>query len=112
VYRHEVKTDPAKKIGAANDANAKTAAVDTVKHSRFEVIVSESLVWAKANAEVDRYKSAGLTAYIVTDAPGNMIKVSVGKYPTFHQADSARQALIIAGRISKYSKIPQEIKPK
>jgi hypothetical protein len=105
-----------KKAVQATDTTVKTIipatqAADTVNHSRFEIIAEKFRQLARANAEVIRLRSAGLAARILLDAPGPFIKISVGTYPTYAEADSARLALMKAGKLSKHTDEPLEIKP-
>jgi nucleoid DNA-binding protein len=116
VIHHEAKIDTVKKTIAATDTTVKTIipaaqTADTVNHSRFEVIAEKYRHLERANVEVIRLRSAGLGAKILLDAPGPFIKISVGTYPTYAAADSARLALIKAGKISKHTDEPLEIKP-
>ncbi len=118
VYRHEVKAaDTTKKVVAAPakdttvKASAALPAVDTTKHSRWEVITKHFIHMGYANAEVKRLTALGLTAKIVTDAPGPFIKVSVGTYPSYEAANAARLDLIKQGKISAKSDPILEIKP-
>jgi hypothetical protein len=116
VLHHAVKTDTIKKTIPSTDTAVKTIipatpVADTMNHSRFEVIAEKFRQLERANAEVVRLRSAGLGAKILLDAPGPFIKISVGTYPTYAGADSARLALIKAGKISKHTDEPLEIKP-
>ncbi len=116
VIHNAIKTDTVKKTVPATDTAVKTIipatqTADTLNHSRFEVIAEKYRQLERANAEVMRLRSAGLAAKILLDAPGPFIKISVGTYTTYAQADSARLALIKAGKISKHTDEPLEIKP-
>lgn len=118
VYRREIKTDSVKKAVPAKDTSIKTvplatapvAAVDTTKHSRFEIIVISFRQLGFANNEVKRLKASGIDAKIVTDAPGKRLKISAGTFPTEIDADAAMKVLEKAGKIDKKSYI-LEIKP-
>jgi cell division septation protein DedD len=99
-----VKKDTAKKIVTVKDTAAKVVAAvvpDTIKQSRFEAIADRLIHLEKANERVKYLKSLGYNAYIVLDAPGPFIKVSVGAYPTSEKADSAIKSLLNIGRINK-----------
>jgi hypothetical protein len=124
VYRHELKADTIKKAvpvkdtsinatmaatPAASQAATKPAA-DTVKRSRFEIIAGSFRQLATANAEVKHFKEKGVDAKILTDAPGPRLKISVGTFPTYKEAEAAMLALLKAGKIRKDSHT-LEIKP-
>jgi len=117
--KQELKTDSAKKTITGKDTAAKTnvpltPVIDTLKLLHFEVIANKLKKWqrARAEAEVVRYKSIGLDAKISTDAPGPLLKISVGTYFTLKEADSVRLALINSGKISWRSEKPLQINPK
>jgi hypothetical protein len=119
VYRHEVKADSVKTAATGKSATEKvevpvTPVIDTAKLLHFEVIASKVKKWqkARAEAEVTRFKSKGLDAKISTDAPGPLLKISVGTYFTLREADSARRVLVNSGKISWRSERPLQINPK
>jgi hypothetical protein len=119
VVKHEAKPDTFQKTAVVTDTATKVAppvtpALDTAKLTHFEIIVAHFVNWrkAKADAQVEHYKSLGLDAKISTDAPGPLLKISVGTYFTLNEADSVRLALIKSGKINKNTKEPLEIKPK
>jgi cell division septation protein DedD len=103
VIPQPVKKDTVKKIIPVKDTATKIIAAvpDTVKTSRFEAIADRLVHLEKANERVKYLKSQGYNAYIVLDAPGPFIKVSVGAYPTSDKADSAIKSLLNIGRINK-----------
>jgi hypothetical protein len=119
VYRHEVKIDSAIETTTGKSTAEKTTTpvapvIDTLKLLHFEVIASKVKKWqkARAEAEVTRFKSKGLDAKISTDAPGPLLKISVGTYFTLREADSVRKALVNSGKISWRSERPLQINPK
>jgi hypothetical protein len=111
VYRHEVNADTVKKIVPAPvkdtvikkvpPATAPVAAVDTAKHTRYEIIVSSFRLSRTANSEIQRLKEKGVDAKIVTDAPGTRLKISAGTFPTLNEADAAMKSLKKSGKISQ-----------
>jgi len=108
-----IRPDTAKKAAALTDTIEKktTAPIDTVKPTRFEAIADKVLHLEKANERVKYLKSMGLNARIVLDAPGPLIKVSVGSFKTYEEADSLIKALLITGRINKnWRHEPLEVK--
>jgi len=108
-----IKPDTAKKIVALTDTDKKktVAPIDTVKPSRFEAVADKVIHLEKANERVKYLKSMGLKAYIVLDATGPLIKVSVGSFKTYEGADSLIKALLITGRINKnWHHEPLEVK--
>ncbi|HZY36763.1 MAG TPA: SPOR domain-containing protein [Mucilaginibacter sp.] len=114
VIRHGVKKDTVKKTipvtDSANKAVNTATKPDSVKAPRFEAVTDEFRNLQPANAKVAYLKSLGFNAYVVLDAPGPWIKVSVGAYPTYGAADSVINLLFKAGKIRK-RRIPIEIKP-
>jgi hypothetical protein len=116
--KHDIKADASKKGTPLKDSTAKTgialpSAIDTLKLLHFEVIAVHFKKWqkAKADAEVERFKSLGLDAKISADAPGPLLKISVGTYFTLNEADSARLAMINSRKISKFLATTLPINP-
>jgi hypothetical protein len=117
VYRREVKADSVKKAASVpvKDTAIKTVppatnpvvttAADTIKHTRYEIIVSNFRQINYANTEVQRLKARGVDAKIVTDAPGPRLKISVGTFPTENAATAKMKVLEKAGMINKKSYI-------
>jgi hypothetical protein len=103
-----VKKDSTKTT--VNDTTAKKGAVDTTKE-RFEVIATSFRTIPMANKTIKNFKSIGVDAHIVTDAPGRLLKISVGTYATRKEAESARIKLVAAGKIQKDA-FSLPIKPK
>jgi hypothetical protein len=105
VIHREIKKDTVKKIIPAKDTVAKTVSTvkpDTAKKSHFEAISDEFNQWFNANARVKLLKKEGYNAYILADVPGTQVKVSVGQYPTYQQADSVVNEMLKAGKIKKH----------
>jgi hypothetical protein len=108
VKKQEIKVDTVQKAAPV------ITVVDTAKLEHFEIIAGKFKSWRKerADAAVAHYKSLGLDAKISTDAPGPLLKISVGTYFTQKEADSIRLALINSGKIKRNSDEPLVIKPK
>jgi len=108
VKKHEIKVDTVQKAAPI------VTVVDTATVVHFEIIADKFKSWRKerADAAVEHYKSMGLAAKISTDAPGPLLKISVGTYLSENEADSVRLALINSGKISKNSKEILKIEPK
>ncbi len=102
-------TDTSKTVLPADTSKA-ASVPDTANLSRFEIIVASFRTLPSATVERDRYEAHNVTAKIITDAPGPLLKVSVGTYLTKAEAETARTALIKSGKIPKDSGILQ-IKP-
>jgi len=97
---------------SATKAVTPVAKPDTANMPHYEAVVREYLNWAAAEAKVANLKKLGYTAYIPTDLPGNLIKVSVGKYLTYAAADSAINSLVKAGIIkTKTKELPIKANP-
>jgi len=87
------------------------AVADTENVSRFELVVASFKGHPSAERELAKYKAEGLDkAKIVTDAPGPLVKVSVGTYPSLDIAEIAKNEYIKTGKIPATSNI-LEIKP-
>jgi cell division septation protein DedD len=122
VYRHELKTDSVKKAvpAATKDTSIKTVplatapvtAIDTTKHSRFEIISNASRHYPTAASYVAKLKAMNVEAKILPkkDAPGPLLKVSVGTFQSQASAEAAKAVLVKAGKIKSSSQI-LEIKP-
>lgn len=105
VVRHpQIKTDTVKKIAPVTDTALKTttSVADTLK-PHWEIIEGSFNKLPAATAAVKILKDKGIDAKILTDAPGPRLKISVGAYPSFKEADSVKNLLIKAGKISKQS---------
>ncbi|ASU35743.1 HU domain-containing protein [Mucilaginibacter xinganensis] len=126
VYRHEENTDSIKKaqpVPVKKDTDIKKAPVvtsppvvastnnaaktDTVVHVRYEIVVGsiKRKRIGAANAEVKRLKDKGLDAKILTDAPGPLLKISVGTFATQDDADTKMAELKKAAKIDQKSYI-------
>ncbi len=64
-----------------------------------------------ADAAIRNYKSIGIDAKIVTDAPGTRIKITIGTYATMQEAENARIEFLKSKKVSN-DIYPLEIKPK
>jgi hypothetical protein len=123
-YRRDVQRDSIKKAEPAiakKDTGIKTippaatppiAAADTVKYSRFEIISNASRHFKTVATYVARLKAKNVDAKILskTDAPGPLLKVSVGTFQSQSDAEAAKLVLVKAGKIKSNSQI-LEIKP-
>lgn len=122
VYRREVKADTIKKTvpAPAKDTTIKTVppatapvtVIDTTKHSRFEIIANASRHYTTVAADVAKLKAKDVDAKILSkeDAPGPLLKVSVGTFQSLNSAEAAKAVLVKAGKIKSNSQI-LEIKP-
>jgi hypothetical protein len=113
VVKPVVKPDTTKKTAAIDTSKQKIVAPkDTVKPSKFEIIIGNYASPTVAETAVKYFKRRGVEAKILTlsDAPGPLIKVSGG---TFGTNDSARNAMndLIKKRRIKPSSYTLEIKP-
>jgi len=117
VIRHEtapVKKDTTKKATPVTDTATKAVTTgpkpDSLNAPRWEAITDEFIHLQPANARVAYLKRMGFNAYIVLNAPGPHIHVSVGSYPTYDAADSVINLLVKAGKIKK-RKLPIKVNP-
>ncbi|HEY4327887.1 MAG TPA: hypothetical protein VGN20_28145 [Mucilaginibacter sp.] len=100
------KTDTSAKPVSAQVVNPP----DTIRASRWEIIIGQEVKKAVADAAINQYKEKGVDAKIVTGAPGKGFMISAGAYPTRAEANAERLKLISAKKIYKDS-YPLEIKP-
>lgn len=117
-----VKPDSTKTLKTVADTAPKTIALikpdtaqnaiaaDTVKISRWDIIVGTFKKQKTAATQVNYYKAIGVNATILPDASGKHFQVSAGSYPTRDEAEAARLQLVTAGKISKTNSYPLEIK--
>ena len=106
--RPAAKTTPAQP--AASNA-PQGLMIDSAK-SHWEVFLSAFKTKTRANEEIEKYKAAGIPAFISPDAKGKLlIKIIAGSYDTEQDAEKAKNDLIKTGKVPKniYS---LEIKPK
>jgi len=100
-----VKKDTTKAAQAAVDTTTKAAAPtvkpDSAKAPHWEAITNSYVNLQAANARVAHLRGLGYNAYVVLNAPGPRIHVSVGAYPTEGAADSVINLLVKAGKIKK-----------
>lgn len=75
-------------------------AIDSMQ-ARYEIICVKWKSMAQANKTIANYKTLGIAAHVVTDAPGPLIKISLGTYSTDADAEKARAALIASGKVKK-----------
>jgi hypothetical protein len=89
---------------------AKVTPVDSTS-SRFELMAGSFKTQKAADQEIKNFKSLGIDAKVVTDAPGTRIQISVGTFKTRPEAVAARLELIKTKKVSK-DIYPLEITPK
>ena len=118
------KKDSVVKTAAVSDSAAKTTAtlatttppvtqasvIDSTK-SRFEIMAGSFRTQKAADLSIKAYKSLGIDAKVVTDAPGRRIHLSIGTFATRQEAEAARINFIKTKRVSK-DIYPLEIKAK
>jgi hypothetical protein len=107
-----VKPDTAIKVSAANTAPTvlPTNVIDSTK-SRFELMAGSFKTRKASDLAISNYKSLGIVAKVVTDAPGKRIKISIGTFATEKEAVDARIELIKTKKVNR-DIYPLEIKPK
>ncbi|HTK19997.1 MAG TPA: hypothetical protein VL442_10805 [Mucilaginibacter sp.] len=95
------KQDSLAKAQALVTGNTNTNTTVDTAATRWEVIGSSFETQAAAEHAIENYKSIGLEAKIVADAPGKRIKLTLGTYKTEKDAEDARAALIKTGKVKK-----------
>jgi cell division septation protein DedD len=100
-------TTSTKQNTAAKDTLVKvtTAPVDSIGFPRYEIMAASFKTLKGANTAIENFKTLGYTAHIVEDATGPRVKVSLGTYKTFKEADAA------TSKLKKDKRLSQEIYP-
>jgi outer membrane biosynthesis protein TonB len=80
--------------------NQSAKVIDSTK-VRFEVIGSSFKTQKTADLAIKNYKSIGIDAKVVPDAPGTRIQLSLGTYNTEQEAEKAKLDLIKTGKVTK-----------
>jgi len=80
--------------------NAPTSTIDSTKR-RYEIIAASAKTEKEADKIIKNYKSIGIQAHIVTDAPGKLKKVSLGTYDSLSGANAAMNDLLKTGKVNK-----------
>ena len=101
-----VKPNP--QVSAAD--GQKNSLVDSTQ-SRFELMAGSFKTQKAADLAIENFKTLGIEAKIVSDAPGKHIQVSIGTFKTRAEADQARLEFINSKKVSK-DIYPLEINPK
>lgn len=84
--------------------------IDSAK-SRFEVMAGSFQTQKAADKAIANYKTLGIDAKVVADAPGKLIKLTIGTFATSDEAEKAKDDLIKSGKVKK-DIYTLEIKPK
>lgn len=99
-------------VAANTDSTGKiTDTAYAASRRHFEIIVGAFKTQGKVNEAFNQLKKDTVDVRIITAKPGKYMKISVGSYLTYDQAEAARFKLIKAKKISK-SSITIEFKPK
>ncbi|RFZ95196.1 hypothetical protein D0C36_06620 [Mucilaginibacter conchicola] len=91
--------------------NNTPVAKESITSSRYEIMGGSFRDDKEANTAIANYKTLGIEAHIVTDAPGKRKKVSLGTYKTRAEAEDARKVLEANKKVNK-DIYTLEIKPK
>jgi len=122
IVHKTIKADTVKKAVPVKDTTAKdttvkaaataTQPVDTVKHSTWEIMVGAYATKQRADDAIKYYHNRGVELKVLnaTDAPGVLIKLSAGTYPTNAEAESARLQLVKEHKL-RANTYSLEIKP-
>ncbi len=108
-----IPKDTVKKDTAAADTSIKkttaapqeTKTADTLSQTGFAIRVDAFKGEKMANETVNLYKARGLDARIMPRTPRKLYKVIVGNYPTFKEAEIAKEELVKAKKIRKDSQV-------
>ena len=95
--------DTAAAVGAAKNTpvqNAPSSTIDSTK-KRYEIIAASANTQKEADKIIKNYKSIGIHAHVVTDAPGRLKKVSLGTYDSPTGVTSAMNDLLKTGKVNK-----------
>jgi len=80
--------------------NAPPSTIDSTK-KRYEIIGYSAKTQKEADKVIKNYKSIGIQAHVVTDAPGKRKKVSLGTYYTPTGVNAAMNDLLKTGKVNK-----------
>lgn len=80
--------------------NAPPSTIDSTK-KRYEIIAAETKTQKEADRIVKNYRSIGIQAHVVTDAPGKRKKVSLGTYDSPTGVNAAMNDLLKTGKVNK-----------
>jgi len=80
--------------------NGPASTIDSTKR-RYEIIAASAQTQKEADKIVKNYKSIGIQAHIVTDAPGKRKKVSLGTYDSLSGVNAAINDLLKTGKVNK-----------
>lgn len=86
--------------------------IDTLLKERYELIATSFKTMVMANKTIKNFKSIGIDAHVVTDAPGRLFKISVGTYLTRKEAETTRIKLVADKKIQQDAYTLPIIKPK
>ncbi|MGZ3766669.1 MAG: HU domain-containing protein [Mucilaginibacter sp.] len=91
----------AKVVTTAQPATSQPPNIIDSTKTRFEVMGGSFETRKTADLAIKNYKSLGIDAKVVTDAPGRRIKLTLGTYSTEQEAENAKQDLIKTGKVKK-----------
>jgi len=98
-----IAKDTAAAAGAAKNTPAQNTSPSTIDSTkkRYEIIAAETKTQKEADKIVRNYKSIGIQAHVVTDAPGKRKKVSLGTYDSPTGVNAAMNDLLKTGKVNK-----------
>lgn len=80
--------------------NAPASTIDSTKR-RYEIIAASANTQKEADKIIKNYRSIGIHAHVVTDAPGKLKKVSLGTYNSPTGVTAAMNDLLKTGKVNK-----------
>ncbi len=80
--------------------NAPPSTIDSTK-KRYEIIAAETKTQKEADKVIRNYKSIGIQAHVVTDAPGKLKKISLGTENSQSGVTAAMNDLLKSGKVNK-----------
>jgi len=95
--------DTAAAAGAAKNTHVQNAPPSTIDSSkkRYEIIAASANTQKEADKIIKNYRSIGIHAHVVTDAPGKRKKVSLGTYDSPTGVNAAMNDLLKTGKVNK-----------
>ncbi|TWR29355.1 hypothetical protein FPZ43_10390 [Mucilaginibacter pallidiroseus] len=76
------------------DKKVAIPATETITGPRFEVLAGSFDSPEKANKAISNYKSMGIPAHILENVPGRKVKITVGTFKTWDEADALKRKLL------------------
>jgi cell division septation protein DedD len=106
-------TDTAKAISKPVAALNKTVVnEDTISKTHYEILGGAFKTVKEANRTIANYEKMGLSAHILQNVPGRLIKVTLGSFYDRDEAVAAKQKIVSTGKLTSDKITIQPYNPK